>query len=130
MRSPKRRRPRRREIFVPEGVDLNAVAVRVRYVGSPEHKDTITSAGMSRPRPDASICPRPTNDMDRATGWLQSAIRSGWTGDRWEGGFPRYVWHKHRDTVFEARLINRGNGTYKGYPLSDHEWPLSFVTQA
>ena len=30
---------------MPEGVDLDAVAARVRYVGSPEHKDMITTAG-------------------------------------------------------------------------------------
>ena len=112
---------------MPEGIDLEAVAARVRYVGSPEHKDVITTAGMPRPRADASICPRPANDMALATSWLRSAIRSGSTGDQWEGGFPRYVWHRHDDTVFEARLVNRGDGTYKGYPLGNHEWPLHLV---
>lgn len=114
---------------MPEDVDLDVVAARVRYVGSPEHKDSITAAGMPRPRPDASICPRPANDVVLATRWLQSAVRSGSTGDRWEGGFPRYVWHRQGDTVFEARLINRGDGSYKGYPLSEHEWPLHLVEQ-
>lgn len=115
---------------MPEGVNLHAVAAGVKYVGSPEHKDTITAAGMPRPRPDASLCPRPANDMVLVGGWLQSAIRSGSTGDRWEGGFPRYVWHKQDDIVYEARLINSGNGTYKGSPLSDHEWRLHLVEQA
>lgn len=114
---------------MPEGVDLDSVAARVNYVGSPEHKDMTTAAGMPRPRADASICPRPANDMARATRWLRSAIRSGSTGDRWEGGFPRYVWHEHGGTVFEARLINSGDGTYKGYPLGDHEWPLHLAEQ-
>lgn len=24
---------------------------------------------------------------------------------------------------FEGRLVNRGNGSYKGYPLEKDEWP-------
>jgi hypothetical protein len=28
-----------------------------------------------------------------------------------------------QSTDFEARLVNRGNGSYKGYPLSADEWP-------
>ena len=123
MRSPRRRRPRRRERSVPADADLDALAARARYVGSPEHKDVISSAGAPRPRGDASICPRPYNDAQLATGWLRSAIRAGSTGGPWEGGFPRYVWHREKDTVFEARLINRGDGSYKGYPLYDDEWP-------
>ena len=31
------------------------------------------------------------------------------------------------DIVYEARLINSGDGTYKGYPLSGHEWPLHLL---
>ena len=90
---------------------------------SPEHKDVVTSAGPPRPRGDASLCPREVNDVTTVTGWLRAAIRSGSTGAPWEGGFPRYVWHRERDIVFEARLVNRGAGTYKGYPLKEEEWP-------
>ena len=57
------------------------------------------------------------------TGWLRSAIRRGATGGPWEGGFPRYVWYESDGTVFEGRLVNRGNGAYKGYPLYQDEWP-------
>lgn len=55
--------------------------------------------------------------------WLRSAIRRGATGAPWESGFPRYVWYKDGETVFEGRLVNRGNGSYKGYPLEKDEWP-------
>ena len=44
-------------------------------------------------------------------------------GAPWDGEFPRYVWYKRDNTVFEARLINRVNGSYKGYPLDKDEWP-------
>ena len=127
MRSPRRRRPRRRERFVPPDIDLAALADRVRYVGSPEHKDAVTFVGVPRLRGDASICPREYNDLQLVTGWLRSAIRDGSTGGLWEGDFPRYAWHKEEGTVFEARLVNSGDGSYKGYPLHDDEWPLHMV---
>ena len=93
----------------------------VRYDGSQEHKDYVSFAGPPRPRGDASLCPREIG-RETATDWLRSAIRKGATS-HWEGGFPRYVWHRQGDTVFEARLINRGDGSYKGYPLEDSELP-------
>ena len=41
-----------------------------------------------------------------------------------ENGFPRYVGYKHSDgVVFEDRLVNRGGGSYIGYPLDPDEWP-------
>ena len=129
MRAPRRRRPRKREKCVPPATDLDALAERVKYVGSPGHKDVSTFVGLPRPRADASICPREYRDQQIVTGWLRDAIRSGSTGAPWEGGFPRYVWHKEKDTVFEARLVNRGDGSYKGYPLHDHEWPLHLVAR-
>ena len=83
--------------------------------------------GVPRRRGDASICPREYNELQLATGWLRSAIRDGSTGGPWEGDFPRYAWHKEAATVFEARLVNRGDGSYKGYPLNDDEWPRHMV---
>jgi len=41
----------------------------------------------------------------------------------WNGDFPRYVWFRQDDTVFEARLVNHVQGHYKGYPLNADEWP-------
>ena len=123
MRAPKRRRRRLREIHVPIDTDLRAVANRVTYIGSPEHKDFPSFAGMPRPRADASLCPRSITDAEIVTGWLRSSITRGATGGLWEGGYPRYVWHKEGDTLFEARLVNKGSGAYKGYPLTSQEWP-------
>ena len=123
MRSEKRKRPRTRKKLVPSGTDLDALAARVTYVGSPEHKDTPSFAGPPRPRGDVSICPREYRDEKLITRWLRAAICDGSTGAPWEGDFPRYVWHKEKGTVFEARHVNRGDGSYKGYPLNDDEWP-------
>ena len=123
MRAPRRKRPRRRRIEVLPRTGLNDVANRVTYVGSPEQKDFPSFVGPPRPRTDASLCPRDITDVEVVSGWLRSAIRRGAVGEDWEGGFPRYVWHKEGGTVFEARLVNRGNGSYKGYPLREDEWP-------
>ena len=125
MRAPQRRRPRKREIHLPPAaIDLDRLADRVRYVGSPEHKDTPSFAGAPRLRADASCCPREmTADLERINEWLRQAIRAGAVGAPWEGGFPRYVWYKYGKIVLEGRLVNRETGEYKGYPLGRHEWP-------
>lgn len=108
---------------MPPNADLDSVASRVRYVGSPEHKDIPSFAGRPRLRADASCCPREITDAELVTEWLRLAIRRGVISANWNGDFPRYVWHKEGDTVFEARLVNRGDGSYKGYPISVDEWP-------
>lgn len=93
------------------------------YVGSPEHKDLPSFAGYPRPRADASICDQRLNSAEQITGWLRAAIQKGAFGRLWEGKFPRYVWYKDGDTVYEGRLINQELGEYKGYPLERSEWP-------
>ena len=125
MRAPRRHRPQKREIHAPlDPADLNGLAEQARYVGSPEHKDVTSFAGQPRLRADASCCPREmAEDQQTIDEWLRSAIRRGATGAPWEGVFPRYVWYKHQETVFEGRLVNRETGEYKGYPLNQDEWP-------
>ena len=123
MRAPQRRCPRRRTIYVPADANLDRLAGLVSYIGSVEHKDVPSCAGPPRLRVgDASCCPLHTNDQEMVNGWLRSAIRRGATGGLWESGFPRYAWYVSENVVFEARLVNRGNGEYKGYPLDPDEW--------
>lgn len=125
MRAPRRRRPQIREICPPPNLaSLNELVEWVRYIGSPEHKDTTSFAGQPRPSADASCCPREMADRQPTINdWLRTAIRLGATGAPWEGAFPRYVRDKHGGTVFEGRLVNREAGEYKGYPLDRDEWP-------
>ena len=67
MRSPGRRRPRKDDQLVPgPQVDLGAIAEKVTYIISPEHKDYLTSAGPGKLRSDASACPRGL-DFDEVT---------------------------------------------------------------
>jgi hypothetical protein len=103
-------------------VDTLKAAQHCKYVGSPEHKDAPSFAGLPRPRADASICDRRLRQED-VDSWLKIAIEKGAFGELWEGAFPRYVWYRHEDTVYEARLVNRETGEYKGYPLANDEWP-------
>jgi hypothetical protein len=101
-----------------------SVAAEVRYVGSPEHKDAPSFAGWPRPRADATICDRAlAQRRDDITSWLRSAVLAGTTGE-WMGRFPKYVWRRVEGRVFEARLVNAGNGEYKGYELRAYEWPV------
>ena len=64
MRAPRRRRPRKRDLCVPPGTHLDSLAERVRYEGSPEHKDFPSFAGQPRLRSDASCCPREIKDQE------------------------------------------------------------------
>lgn len=126
MRSPGRRRPLRRAVAEPpEGVELEGVADRATYVGSPEHKDVASFAGAPMPRTDATLCPRELNGRKAVlVRWLRQAIRAGHVGGMWEGDFPRYAWYEDgQGQWYEARLTNRELGQYKGYPLRDSEKP-------
>lgn len=117
MRKPKRRRDNPKARVVrdpPRGVDLDDVAQRATYVSSSYHSSV---ARMRSPRPDASQCPSSlSKELERVQEWLREAIRSGSIGV-WEKGFPRYVWRKVGDTIFEARQGSPGSGQYHGYPL-------------
>ena len=121
MRRPKFQRgnPRVRRVQAPpDGVDLAEVAESCRDVGSPYHKDAKSFAGTPRGRrPSASMCPRElANSRDLVEEWLRDAVRAGQVG-AWDGGYPRYVWHREGGVVFEARQGSPGSGEYHGYPL-------------
>ena len=124
MRSPGYRRDRRRVMSVPPDTDLAGLANKATYVGSQEHKDTHSFAGQPMLRSDASCCPRELYDkQDLICEWVRCAILRGAVSAPWESGFPRYIWHMEGEIVYEGRLVNRGNGSYKGYPLEQDEWP-------
>lgn len=123
MRAPKRRRPLLRAKADAAGRDLAALSQQVRYLGSAEHKSYLSPAGTPRLRSDATPCPKDLATFDQLTEWLAGAVAAGDIGAPWEGDYPRYAWVRNEHGCFEARLTNRGQGTYKGYPLSDDEIP-------
>jgi hypothetical protein len=123
MRAPRRHRPRKDERLTPGSqTDLAALAGKVAYVISAEHKDYLTTAGPGNLRSDASACPRGL-DFDDVAAWLREAVTEGSVSAALEGEFPRYVWKRVGDQVYEARLSNSGLGQYKGYPIKDYEAP-------
>lgn len=123
MRALNRKRPLRRALSpAPAGTDLADVAGRATYIGSPEHKSYPSFAGLPRLRSDASKCDPLFKDPHLLTGWLRASIRSGTFGS-WEGSFPKYVWFVDKGICYEARLSNRENGDYHGYPLMLEERP-------
>ena len=125
MRAPKRKRPQPRTVQPPpEGIDPLGLAARVTYVGSPEHKTGQSFAGAPRPRGDATKCDTALNSrLPEIQRWLRHAFEVSCFGGPWEGDFPRYAWCKIGDTVYEARLMNRTLGQYKGWQLELDEWP-------
>jgi hypothetical protein len=124
MRAPSRKRALRRTVAVPPADwNLAALAREVRYVGSPEHKSYLSFAGAPKLRADASKCDPRLADADELTSWVRAGIDAGRVGPPWEGRFPRYVWREVEGVVYEARLVNRESGEYKGYPLEDFERP-------
>jgi hypothetical protein len=123
MKAPRRHRPRKDERLLPgQQTDLAAMAGKVTYVISAEHKDYLTSAGPGNLRSDASACPRGLN-FDEVTEWLREAVREGAVSAALEGEFPRYAWRRVGNQVYEARLSNSGLGQYKGYPIEEYEAP-------
>ena len=126
MRARFKRTKRRKIGGWPEDADSpDDLAERVKYVGSPEHKDHPSPAGPPRLRSDATPCEEiMTRDVDRNTQALQEGIRRRCVSPVFEGGYPKYVWTWMDGVLYEARHINGPQGTYKGYRLEDLEIPL------
>jgi hypothetical protein len=105
---------------------LAAAAETASYVGSPEHKGQHTWLGQPKLRSDATPCPSNLHDRDLLTSWLKAAILAGRVSDQWSDKYPRYVWFRNEDDLFEGRLVNLGNGEYKGYPIKNSQAPKGF----
>ena len=109
---------------MPDVELLKEIASRASYVGSPEHKRHPSFAGPPAPKATSTLCdPGFANQQEMLTGWVREAIEKGQVGIMWEGNYPRNIWLKKDGVVFEARLVNKGNGGYKGWPLEDFEIP-------
>ena len=129
---------------------LSRVSDLVRYVSSPYHRAKGSRFGQAGDRrwPHASKCPPKWNqfDADRA---LKNAVLEGnvseeWkpfdadrdrkntvlegnVSEEWKQRFPRFIWYKDDEVLYEARLSNEQAGQYHGYPLEDErEWPRKF----
>lgn len=111
----------------PAGVpEPDALALRVKYRGSSEHKARPIDPSFDvEPalRSDASQC-MPEIERSEAEQALRRAVRSRVVSEQFEGIFPRYAWAVVRGRYHIARLINREAGEYKGWPIEDSEVPV------
>jgi hypothetical protein len=133
---PKKVRPAT-ERLLPE--QLEALALRASYVGSPHHKDIPTFGLTPAPRkgamrvedadqqgidnPDCTICPRKwVGHRERATELLRQAVQQGHVSEDADvDTLPRNVWARDPDDpelVYEARQLSWPNDGYKAYPLT------------
>src|SRR4051794_12496262 len=124
MKQPKHHRSFVRDrVPAPTGVVLAEVAAVVRYIPYAAHKAHYSLGVAPRPRSDATPCPKEIT-AEQAQTWLREAIAVGDVGGSWEGKpYPRLVWKRVDDVVFEARLSNQESGEYHGYPIDRQEWP-------
>lgn len=106
---------------------MRTAAMNARYTGSPYHRSPGSKAGpVARRTGLTSKCP-PSWTNEDATRLLRVAIAEGRVSTVWDQGYPRYVWHRDGDVLYEARLTNSSNGEYHGYPLEDRwQWPKNF----
>lgn len=100
----------------------SALAAKVRYVGSSEHKDFPSFAGPPGLRSDAARC-EPTITREEAERVLRQGILQGCVCAEIEGQFPRYVWGRLDGKLYQARLINREQGHYKAWEIEAVEAP-------
>lgn len=128
MRARRRGHPVGRSLARPVPGDAAALASTASYMPSAEHKDhysPLWGVGKWTRRGDtATRCPRDIS-LEQANDWLRAALSQGTAGPVWpaDGAYPEYVWARVGETVFEARLSNREQGAYHGYPLDPTEWP-------
>jgi hypothetical protein len=70
----------------------------------------------------ASICPKRWSTQ-AATEALRQALCNGHVSEAWEDGFPRYVWHKDGEVIYEARHTRGPHGTFHAYPIEKFQIP-------
>lgn len=129
------RRPKQAIVRQRSHEELVEVAGQACYVGSPEHKDRrwwgglpsarqLPRGAVGRPgKQTTTICPlTEPSDRDRATVWVQAAIRSGQCRFYSSvGRFPQKVWYEADGCIWMGSLTNPGKGEYKGWPIAEEE---------
>ena len=85
---------------------------------SQNHARSMRESGV--PAREVQVPEELQRDPDRVQRWLEDAVRHGSFGE-FDGGFPRRVWRRVGDTIFEARQGTPGSGIYHGYPLESFQ---------
>jgi len=74
----------------------------------------------------ASLCPRDWT-IPEATSALRSAILKEYVSEKWEDGFPRYLWLREGEVIYEARHTRGPHGLYHAYPITAAEAPSRLI---
>lgn len=107
-------------------LDVEALAARVSYVGSGEHKVRPLDPSFDFSpalRSDASRCD-PGVTREQAQAALRQAVRLRCVSEDFVGDFPRYVWGWLDGRPHIARLDNQEQGAYKAWPIGREEFPM------
>ena len=132
-----RRDPRLCKNISPE--QLGELAGRVRYEPSPRHKKTPTEYNLTPSVLRGTLCEdsrvfksgKPSTKLKKAKTLLRGGIKGGLVSEQWDGEFPKRIWAVTDDgEPFEARLENREQGIYHGFPLLDDSTGDSIVEAA
>lgn len=129
--------PKRRLEPPPVGAQavesLEALAERLRYVGSPLHKRGPGDFGLDPPaalRQGKSICDDVVDCKADAQALLKDGAKKGLVSTQNSGGFPQNVWAVAATGVaLEAMLDNAESGTYHGYPMPESDPLRTFVIE-
>lgn len=106
----------------PDAAMLERAAKVAAYGENPYHCSRPGGqAPIIRAKP-ASHCPRWWSDAE-ATKTLREAIAEGRVSETWEEGFPRHVWHRDGDVLYEARHTRGPVGSFHAYPIENSQAP-------
>jgi hypothetical protein len=109
----------------PDRARLQAATQTAIYRSSDYHCRGAKGQPPKRRTSPTSICPRAWRDRE-ATDALRKALLKGHTSDVWDGEFPRYVWHKEGEVVYEARHTRGPVGCFHAYPIESFQIPSGF----
>ena len=134
--SGKARRPKqsRQRLELPDS-ERKALAARVKYIGSPEHKESgwwdglpkskqLPGGRTGRPgKQTTTICPLISEeDRRKATDWVRSAIAAGqYRFFQSDKDFPKKIWYQADGKIWFGLVVNPAAGEYKGWPISEKE---------
>lgn len=106
--------------------ELEERARRATYDPSPYHSRGANGAPVKIRAEPTSVCQKKWS-LEEAHDALRRAIRNCWVSEVWENGFPRHVWYRVGEDVYEARHTNGPSGTYHAYPIDVVEAPPGFI---
>jgi hypothetical protein len=107
-------------------VTLNALAGRVTYVGSANHKLSPGDYGFvppTNPRPSKSACDDIRSILlEEASALFYEGIKRGMVSNFTSSSVPKYVWAvDSKNQVYEAKTNARHETSYHGYRLGENE---------